>query len=257
MFGLLLLVILVMVFIFFLLVCGSNDIENFTEYGGFSYSDKLSVSEIKNLKLGQKKMTQMFKQFDRICRKYGLKYWCTGGTLIGAMRHQGWVPWDGDIDLAMLEEDYLKLEKLIQGELPSDMWFQSSKTDKHYRSKIAKIRDLSSCYIESKSKWHNGLQLDIFVFKQVGNKIIGPGETHAISKDDGTYNYQEIFPLKELPFEDFRVYVTNNYIKNSIKKFGSYPPKLPDKSKRYPHEGKIDPIKGCSYHQQLYPNLCR
>ena len=48
----------------------------------------------------------MLKMIDKLCRENNLKYWCQGGTLIGAVRHKGWIPFDGDIDISMLEEDY-------------------------------------------------------------------------------------------------------------------------------------------------------
>ena len=66
---------------------------------------KWTHKEWDNLKKGQKMMTKMFKEFDKICRKYGLKYWAIGGTLIGAVRHNGWIPWDGDIDVVMESKD--------------------------------------------------------------------------------------------------------------------------------------------------------
>ena len=59
----------------------------------------------------------MLKEFNRICRKYNIKYWCIGGTLIGAMRHKGWIPWDADLDIGMLKEDYLKFKKVSASEL--------------------------------------------------------------------------------------------------------------------------------------------
>ena len=92
-------------------------------------------------------MTNMFDKFNNICRRHNIKYWCLGGTLIGVVRHKGWVPWDGDIDLGILEEDYNKLKEILPKELPRDMWFQNKTNDKYYNSDIGKIRDLNSCRI--------------------------------------------------------------------------------------------------------------
>jgi hypothetical protein len=86
-------------------------------------SPRLSNKDIENLKLGQKKMTNILKVFDNICKKYNLKYWVIGGTFIGTIRHSGWIPWDGDMDIVMMEDDYSKLQNIIKQELPNNMVF--------------------------------------------------------------------------------------------------------------------------------------
>lgn len=220
-------------------------------------SPKLSKNDIVNLKEGQRKMTNMLREFDRICRKYNLKYWCIGGTLIGVLRHKGWIPWDGDIDIAMLEKDYDKFKKIVQTELPKEMWFQSSDNDKNYKSKLMKIRDLNSCYIEYTNnggkQWHNGLQLDIFLYNKKGKNLIC---TNPTSKETTiNFIYDTVFPLKEKTFEDIIVYIPNKYVEYTKKAWGEYPPKLLEISKRYPHEGKMDGFKTCNFHYDKYPKL--
>lgn len=184
-------------------------------------------------------MTNIFREFDRICRKYNLKYWCVCGTLIGVVRHKGWIPHDGDIDVAMLDIDYNKLEKIIKNELPHDMWFQTYKNDKYWPNQtINKIRHLYVTYKRNKNdkrdEWHNGVQLDIFIFKEKGNMLISTNS----DKEFGQHNRNIIFPLKELTFENIKVYVPNQYKKYLKKAWGDYM-KLPSKNNRYPHEGRI------------------
>lgn len=235
--------------------------EGFTEIEpALPYSDRLSKTDIVNLKKGQDKMTNMLRVFDRICRKYGLKYWCCGGTLLGVIRHQGWVPWDGDIDVSMLEGDYAKLTEVIQRELPKTMWFQSSKTDPLFRREEgninylpSKIREINSCYLHCQDgeKWHNGLQLDIFVFRQQGHVIKAPFQ----GVDIRDVPYEMIFPLGVGKFHDIEVYIPNKVKDYSIMAWGEYPPKLLEVSKRYPHEGLIDPDTTCPFHLEKYPDL--
>ena len=114
--------------------------ESFTTYNNVAYSNKLTIKDIKDLKKGQKKMTNMLREFDRICRKHKLEYWCVDGTLLGIIRHTGWIPYDGDIDVAMMKTDYKKLQKIIQKELPDGMWFQDSTTDKYWHTKTILVK---------------------------------------------------------------------------------------------------------------------
>lgn len=215
-------------------------------------SPELSDNDIINLKKGQKKMTNILYEFDRICRKYDLKYWCIGGTLIGVLRHKGWIPWDGDMDVGMIDTDYKKLENVIDKELPDNMWFQNTKKDKHYTNyAIAKIRDLNSCYKSSPKDSHNGLQLDIFLFKKDKNILI----SDLPEFNQSGFDYSYIFPLKEKLFENIKVYIPNKYEKYSKKVWGDEIPKLLDINERLPDEGLIDPNNTCEHHYKLYPNL--
>ena len=69
--------------------------------------------ELTNLKKGQRRLTKIFKFFDKVCRENGIKYWLNGGTLIGAVRHKGWIPHDADIDVSMTNRDFKKLQKVL------------------------------------------------------------------------------------------------------------------------------------------------
>lgn len=224
---------------------------------GIKYSSRMTETDIANLKRGQEKMTRMLREFDRVCRKYGLSYWCMGGTLIGTLRHAGWVPWDGDLDVAMIDSDYEVLFSVAPFELPKDMWLKDKRNDKHHSREHAQIRDLNSCYdkyIKMPRKSHGGLCLDIFLYKKKYDRLIAYPNVH-ISPHDRSYHYNFIFPLKEMKFEDISVYIPNNYEQYSINSWKSYPPPLPHLYMRMPHEGRIIPDKACPWHKTEYPNL--
>ena len=68
---------------------------------------------------------KIFVEFDRVCRKHGIKYSMEGGTLLGAVKYQNFVPWDDDIDVIMLREDYEKFLKVVPQELNGEYFLQS------------------------------------------------------------------------------------------------------------------------------------
>jgi phosphorylcholine metabolism protein LicD len=117
-------------------------------------------------------MLRMLKIFDYLCRKHNIQYFLTGGTLLGAVRHKGFIPWDDDLDVGMKRKEYEKFIKLAAHELPNDVFFQNRSTDRFYplfHQAEAKLRDKYSRYfrtpeLEKKFKWHNGIQVDIFVY---------------------------------------------------------------------------------------------
>lgn len=244
-------IILIIIILIWLII---KNTELFITYKGFEYSDKLSKSDIEDLKKGQSIMTKMLKDFDSICRDNNIKYWCGAGTLLGIKRHKGWIPYDGDIDIAMTIDEYKKLKKIIYDKLPKKYIFQ------HYPSykPCSKIRHLFSHYKRTKgcAKWDidDGLQLDIFLYKN------NPKNKKKIIRDRATcsscpkWNWykKDIFPLKEAYFEDIKVFVPNNidlYLKTLFGKNYMIMRKI---SKRYPHEGRINPSRGSLKMKQKY-----
>lgn len=80
-----------------------------------------------------------------ICKKYGLQYFAAGGTLIGAVRHQGFIPWDDDIDIGLKREDYNKLIEVLPRELPrgivlGGMFVEPEKPDKIFPTNCVRVR---------------------------------------------------------------------------------------------------------------------
>lgn len=114
---------------------------------------------------------------DRICKNHKIKYFLGGGTLLGAIRHNGFIPWDDDADIMMLREDYDKFLKVAQSELPPTLFLQTSYTDKHCHYPFAKIRINDTMYATYYSKSHtgmnNGLAFDIFSHDQTANSKLG------------------------------------------------------------------------------------
>lgn len=74
---------------------------------------------------GQLVLTRMMRIFDLLAQKYDIFYWITRGTLLGAARHQGFIPWDVDSDIEMPLDDYVKFFQVAAKDLPPDIFFQN------------------------------------------------------------------------------------------------------------------------------------
>lgn len=108
---------------------------------------------------------EMLDLVDRICRKHGLNYFADSGTLIGAVRHQGYIPWDDDIDLVMLRKDYEIFLREAPKELSEPFALQTVYTEENYLRGHAQLRnsDTTGCNEEDRKAGYNcGIFLDIF-----------------------------------------------------------------------------------------------
>ena len=108
---------------------------------------------------------EILKEVDRVCRKYSILYWLEGGTMLGAVRHRGFIPWDDDLDIAMFREDYDRFCEIAPQELKSGYFLQTRKTDPEYPLFFAKVRKNNTFIDEAKLDCfniHKGIFIDIF-----------------------------------------------------------------------------------------------
>ncbi|XP_031559671.1 uncharacterized protein LOC116295854 [Actinia tenebrosa] len=244
----------------------------------------IRTEEHNTLRQMQLVMMRMLLMFDALAKKYNLSYWITRGTLLGAARHQGFIPWDSDLDIEMPIEDYLRFLHKGAEELPSDTFLQHHQKEKqffhsdytdsdilhinsHQKQKLLDIlivpwnprfRDKKSCYkncLKPKCSWHDGLQIDIY----------------PIALQDGYYQDQFIrskvkkawrfigwilglntdgyraFPLRVLRFEGFDISVPNQWEKFLGNVYGRNYMDLPPKEKQQFYENQLpDPVHACS-----------
>lgn len=109
--------------------------------------------------------TDILLAFLGVCRVLSLRYYLVGGTLLGAVRHGGFIPWDDDIDVAMPRADYEIFLREGQKHLPEHLFLQCLDTDPHYCMNFAKIRDSRTTFVEysvHKFPMNHGVYIDIF-----------------------------------------------------------------------------------------------
>jgi lipopolysaccharide cholinephosphotransferase len=138
--------------------------EDFSKYNG----------EGTILRKAQLRMLEILREVDRICRKNNIQYWLDGGTLLGAVRHGGFIPWDDDIDICVMRKDRKRLEKLLATELPDNLIFMNETAT----SRDSKVMDTKSCIyliyndenIKNSSN-ESGVFIDIFYQERTSLKL--------------------------------------------------------------------------------------
>lgn len=127
---------------------------------------KIEVEELKRIQL------DILKHIDEFCQKNELTYFISGGTLIGAVRHKGFIPWDDDIDIMMKREDYDKLIKLYPVQDKSEYNLYSFELDKKFPYPYAKMDDNRTVFDEEITDSYNmGVNIDIFPIDTISDDV--------------------------------------------------------------------------------------
>lgn len=114
----------------------------------------------------QRALLSILEEFDRICKKLDIPYILFAGTMLGAVRHKGFIPWDDDLDVLMLREDYNKFLENGEKELDNEKFFLQKEFSEHWPMFFSKLRLNGTACIEKyrpkDEKTHQGIYIDIF-----------------------------------------------------------------------------------------------
>ena len=112
----------------------------------------------------------LLRKFTEVCEKHGLNYFMDGGTLLGAVRHKGFIPWDDDADVIMPREDYDKLWLIASEEFRGPYFFQTTLSEEKFFRSHAQLRNSNTTgfVVEDQQKDINkGIFIDIFVLDNI------------------------------------------------------------------------------------------
>lgn len=127
----------------------------------------LNPEEFRRLQLVQ---LETIVEFDRVCRKHHINYVISSGTMLGAVRHKGYIPWDDDADIMMLREDYERFKTVMNDLNPDVCFFQDHTTDPEYRWGYGKLRRTGTEYVrlgQEHMKCKTGINIDVFPYDDV------------------------------------------------------------------------------------------
>lgn len=134
---------------------------------------ELDKETLRQLQLVQ---LEMLIEVDRICKKCGIQYNIIAGTLLGAVRHKGYIPWDDDADIAMLRDEYERFREACKKELDESKFvFQDHRNTKGYRWGYGKIRRKNTVFLRENQEhmpYMQGVFIDIFPLDGVPNNYL-------------------------------------------------------------------------------------
>lgn len=139
---------------------------------------------------------QMLKQVRDVCEESNIRFFLSSGTLLGAVRHQGFIPWDDDVDIEMPYSDYCKFLKIAPQKLGEDYFIQTHETDEWFPRLYAKVRKNNTTMIlknEVQLKGHHGIWIDIFPQTHITGKFDFKAKQLLVSMSNWLFMNQGYF----------------------------------------------------------------
>lgn len=170
-------------------------------------NENLKAYQERHLRAVQLRELEILKAVRDVCEHNGIDYWLDGGTILGAVRHGGFIPWDDDIDIAMRRTDVPRFVEAARRELPKGLFMQTMESDPSCRLPIIKVRDMNSFLVEGgddfNRPYQKGLYVDIFplmpypsVSKAFCKRVVrGYCRANGILLQQHTYSWRSVAQL--------------------------------------------------------------
>ena len=148
---------------------------------------------------------QLLEKFIDVCNKHGLSYQLVGGSLLGAIRHKGFIPWDDDVDVGMLRPDYDRFVQLAKNELEAPFFLQTPLTDPGRNIDYVQIRNSATTaidlrYVDDHNTFNQGIFIDIFVLDGVNEN------SSKMKKQESKINFiKKLMYIKVLQTSRFKL----------------------------------------------------
>lgn len=125
-----------------------------------------------DIKRVQSRLLEMARNIANILESHEISYEIAFGTLLGAVRHRGFIPWDDDFDFFLFDDSYEKAMEILAKELPSDMFLENEKSEPNFFHAWAHIKDVNSIcecdlYPQDASYSHHGISVDLYRIKKI------------------------------------------------------------------------------------------
>lgn len=160
----------------------------------------------------------LLMELDRVCRKYDITYTIDGGSILGAVRHGGFIPWDDDIDIAMLRSEYERLNEVAPREFKAPYFWQTEETDPGSMRGHAQLRNSNTTAIlaseqDRNMQFNQGIFVDIFPFDNISD-----------DQNEVIEQYNNVVRYKNKALRDADITVRYSYEK--LKKYSSFKHRL-------------------------------
>lgn len=173
--------------------------------------NKEIIIDIQQYAESKKIQLEILIELDRVCRENNIKYALYFGTLLGAVRHKGFIPWDDDIDVVMTREEYDKFCKIQKSKLGESYFFQNYETDPNFFRSFGRLRKNDTLYVQRHYQHldiHHGIFIDIF-----------PLDSVRSTQRRERFRYQYIHRLRRLNIiKHFGVSKDSNLVKKLLQK---------------------------------------
>lgn len=149
-------------------------LSTFEAFKHIAIAEDMIVIEGETLQSLQRLLLSMLKDIDHVCEVHGIQYTLSGGTLLGAVRHEGFIPWDDDIDINMTRIGYEKFASVFEQELGEGYILQRPEKTENYGLGLARIRKKGTI-LRNRDDYDSedcGIAIDIFIYEDVPDSAI-------------------------------------------------------------------------------------